>query len=153
MSNISDLIEQYLKNLISKSPEDFVEVQRSQLAVRFSCVPSQINYVLTTRFSTGQGYLVESRRGGGGYIRIVKIPLDQRAGLILDIADLIGDAISQNEAERLLGRLVEEELISMREARVMQAAVGRYPQFMEAKDQEQLRAAILKAMITAVLRD
>lgn len=153
MSNISDLIEQYLKKLISSSPEDFVEVQRSQLAVRFSCVPSQINYVLTTRFSTGQGYLVESRRGGGGYIRIVKIPLDQRAGLILDISDLIGNAISQNEAERLLLRLVEEELISLREARIMQAAVGRYPQLMEAKAQEQLRAVILKAMITAVLRD
>lgn len=153
MSNISDLIEQYLKSLISDSPKDFVEVQRSQLAVRFSCVPSQINYVLTTRFSTGQGYLVESRRGGGGYIRILKIPLDQGAGLILDISDLIGDSITQNEAERLLGRLVEEELISMREARIMQAAVGRYPQLVEAQGQDQLRAAVLKAMITAVLRD
>jgi transcriptional regulator CtsR len=153
MSNISDLIEQYLKSLISKSPEDFVEVQRSQLAIRFSCVPSQINYVLTTRFSTGQGYLVESRRGGGGYIRIVKIPLDQRVDLILDICDLIGHAISLNEAEGLLRRLVEEELISLREARIMQAAVGRYPQFLVAQAQDQMRAAVLKAMITAVLRD
>jgi transcriptional regulator CtsR len=153
MSNISDLIEQYLKGLISSSPEDYVEVQRSQLAVRFSCVPSQINYVLTTRFSVGHGYLVESRRGGGGYIRIVKIPLDQKAKLILNIADLIGDAISQNEAEGLLGRLVEEKLISMREARVMQAAIGRYPQFVKAQAQDQLRAAVLKGMITAVLRD
>ncbi|MDD4237501.1 MAG: CtsR family transcriptional regulator [Desulfotomaculaceae bacterium] len=153
MSNISDLIEQYLKSLISNSPRDFVEIQRSQLAVRFSCVPSQINYVLTTRFSTGHGYLVESRRGGGGYIRIVKIPLDQRAGLILDISELIGDAISQNDAEGMLGRLIEEELISLREARIMQAAVGRYPQLVEAQTQEHLRAAILKTMITAVLRD
>ncbi|TEB08329.1 Transcriptional regulator CtsR [Pelotomaculum schinkii] len=153
MSNISDLIEQYLKSLISNSPKDFVEVQRSQLAMRFSCVPSQINYVLTTRFSAGHGYLVESRRGGGGYIRIVKIPLDQKVDLILDICDLIGDAISQHEAEGLLGRLVEEELISLREARIMQAAVGRYPQLLEAQTQEQLRAAVLKAMVTAVLRD
>jgi len=153
MSNISDLIEQYLKSLISNSQEDFVEVQRSQLALRFSCVPSQINYVLTTRFSTGHGYLVESRRGGGGYIRIVKIPLDQRVGLILNICDLIGDAITQNEAEGLLRRLVEEELISLREARVMQAAVGRFPPVLAAQAQESLRAAILKAMITAVLRD
>lgn len=153
MSNISDLIEQYLKSLISKSPQDLVEIQRSQLAVRFSCVPSQINYVLTTRFSTGHGYLVESRRGGGGYIRIMKIPLDQRVGLILDIFELIGDTISQNDAEGLLSRLFEEELISQREARLMRAAIGRYQPYLEAQAQEHLRAAILKAMITAVLQD
>jgi len=153
MSNISDLIEQYLKSLISNSPESSIEVQRSQLALRFSCVPSQINYVLTTRFSAGQGYLVESRRGGGGYIRIMKIPLDQKVDLILNICDLIGNAISQNEAEGLLERLVEEELVSRREARMMQAAVGRYPHVVNVQAQEQLRASILKAMLTAVLKE
>lgn len=153
MSNISDLIEQYLKKLIKKSPQDYVEVQRSKLAVRFSCAPSQINYVLTTRFTTGHGYIVESRRGGGGYIRIMKIPLEQGAEIIINITDLIGSSISQQEAEGLLDRLVEEGLISDREARIMQAAVGRYPQLLEGPSQERLRAAILKAMLTSILKN
>jgi len=152
MSNISDLVELYLKELLAESPQDFVEIQRSELAIRFNCVPSQINYVLTTRFSTGHGYIVESRRGGGGYIRIVKIPLDQRVDLILDICDLIGDSISQGEAEGLIERLLEEELVSLREARVMRAAMGRDILRLSLPVRDQLRALILKAMVTAVLR-
>lgn len=153
MSNISDLVEHYLKELLAESPQDFVEIQRSELAIRFNCVPSQINYVLTTRFSTGHGYIVESRRGGGGYIRIVKIPLDQRVDLILDICDLIGDNISQREAEGLIERLLEEELVSLREARVMRAATGRDILRLSLPVRDQLRALILKAMVTAVLRE
>ena len=153
MSNISDLVEHYLKELLAESPQDFVEIQRSELAIRFNCVPSQINYVLTTRFSTGHGYIVESRRGGGGYIRIVKIPLDQRVDLILHICDLIGDLISQREAEGLIERLLEEELVSLREARVMRAAMGRDILRLSLPVRDQLRALILKAMVTAVLRE
>ncbi|OPZ74969.1 MAG: Transcriptional regulator CtsR [Firmicutes bacterium ADurb.Bin456] len=153
MSNISDLIERYLKQLISDSPEDFVEIQRSELAVRFSCVPSQINYVLTTRFSTGHGYIVESRRGGGGFIRIVRIPLDERKDLILTISELIGDSITQQEAEGLIKRLLEEELITLREARIMIAAVSGDTLYQGLPSRETLRALILKAMVTSVLRD
>ena len=153
MPNISDLIESYLKKLISDSPEESVEIQRSELAVRFSCVPSQINYVLTTRFSTGHGYIVESRRGGGGYIRIVRIPLDKRKGLILTISELIGDSITQQEAEGLINRLLEEKLITMREARIMIAAVSGDTLFHGLPSREALRALILKAMVTSVLRD
>lgn len=153
MSNISDLVEHYLKELLAESPQDFVEIQRSELAIRFNCVPSQINYVLTTRFSTGHGYIVESRRGGGGYIRIVRIPLDQRVDLILDICDLIGDNISQREAEGLIERLLEEELVSLREARVMRAAMVRDILRLSLPVRDQLRALILKAMVTAVLRE
>lgn len=153
MSNISNLIERYLKELLADSPHDYVEIQRSELAIRFDCVPSQINYVLTTRFSTGHGYIVESRRGGGGYIRIVKLPLDQRVDLILDICNLIGDSISQTEAEGLIKRLLEEELVSLREARVMRAVMGRDILRLSLPVRDQLRALILKAMVTAVLRE
>lgn len=153
MSNISDLIERYLKKLLADSPHDYVEIQRSELALRFNCVPSQINYVLSTRFSTGHGYIVESRRGGGGYIRIVKIPLDKRAELVLDICNLIGDSISQADAEGLIKRLLEEKLITRREARVMRAATGRDILRLSLPDRDHLRALVLKAMVTAVLRD
>lgn len=153
MSNMSDLIERYLKKLLSDSPHDHVEIQRSELAVRFNCVPSQINYVLTTRFSAGHGYVVESRRGGGGYIRIIKIPLDRGTDLILGICDLIGESLSQNEADGLIKRLLEEKLVSRREALVMRAAVDRDTLRLSLPIRDRLRALILKAMVTAVLRD
>ena len=153
LNNISDLIERYLKQLLAKSNTEFVEVQRSDLALRFSCVPSQINYVLTTRFSTGHGYIVESRRGGGGYIRIVRIPLDKRKGLILTISELIGVSITQQEAEGLIKRLLEEKLITSREARIMNAAVSGDILYQGLPSREALRALILKAMVTSVLRD
>lgn len=153
MSNISDLIEGYLKKLLQNSPNNYVEVQRSELAVRFNCVPSQINYVLTTRFSTGHGYIVESRRGGGGYIRIVKFPLDAKADLILEICEIIGDAISQADSEGLIKRLHEEGLITRREAGVMIAAVNRDNLKLGLPYRDQLRAHLLKSMITSVLRN
>lgn len=152
MNNISDLIENYLKQLLAESSNEFVEVQRSDLAMRFSCVPSQINYVLTTRFSAGHGYFVESRRGSGGYIRIVKIPLDQSADLILNLCDIIGDSISQADADGVIGRLLEEKFISLREARVMAAAVDGNILRLSMPVRDKLRALLLKAMITTILR-
>ncbi|OPX89597.1 CtsR family transcriptional regulator [Pelotomaculum sp. PtaB.Bin117] len=153
MNNISDIIERYLKKLLAESIQDFIEIQRSELANRFNCVPSQINYVLTTRFSTGRGYIVESRRGGGGFIRIVKLPLDQRVDLVLDISNLIGDSISQNDAAGLIRRLLEEGLITQREARLMRAAVDGNILRINLPVRDRLRALLLKAMVTAVLRE
>ena len=75
MRNVSDIIEQYLKSMLLESPQGLVEIQRNDLADRFSCVPSQINYVISTRFTLEKGYVVESKRGGGGYIRIQRIQL------------------------------------------------------------------------------
>jgi transcriptional regulator CtsR len=152
MNNISDLIESYLKQLMAESSKEYVEVQRSDLAIRFSCVPSQINYVLTTRFSAGHGYFVESRRGSGGYIRIVRIPLDNRADFILDLCDIVGDSISQADADGVISRLLEEEFISLREARLMHAAVDGNILRLSMPDRDKLRALLLKAMIISILR-
>ena len=153
MSNISDLIEHYLKNLVGESSKNFIEVQRSDLAVRFNCVPSQINYVLTTRFSAGHGYFVESRRGSGGDIRIVKIPLGQRSDLILDLCGLIGESIAQADAEGLIKQLLDEGFITVRESRVMRAAVDGNILRIGMPARDQLRALLLKAMIVSILRD
>ncbi len=152
MNNISDLIERYLKQLLAESKREFVEVQRSDLALRFSCVPSQINYVLTTRFSAGHGYFVESRRGSGGYIRIIKIPLDRKSDIVLEICDVIGEAISQADADGVIKRLLEEKLISLREARVMHAAVDGNILKLSMPVRDKLRALLLKAMIKSILR-
>ncbi|MDD4169632.1 MAG: CtsR family transcriptional regulator [Desulfotomaculaceae bacterium] len=153
MSNISDLIEQYLKKLLKDSLEDYIEIQRSKVASYFNCVPSQINYVLTTRFSTGHGYIVESRRGGGGFIRIIKLPLDRRVNLVLDICDLIGESISRVDAMGLINRLREEEVITQREKRLMCAVIDSKLRYLEMPVHNQLRALLLKAMVTAVLKE
>ncbi|MGB8953848.1 MAG: CtsR family transcriptional regulator, partial [Tumebacillaceae bacterium] len=88
--NISDIIEQHLKQILTKSNEGMVEIKRSELADTFNCVPSQINYVISTRFTVEKGYVVESKRGGGGYIRITKVGLDRNKSLHRAILDIIG---------------------------------------------------------------
>src|SRR5665648_399686 len=75
MGNLADRIEVYLKHILEQTSEGYIMLQRSELAGEFSCVPSQINYVLDTRFTVERGYLVESRRGGGGYLRIIRLGL------------------------------------------------------------------------------
>src|SRR5690625_1258113 len=72
MRNISDIIEEYLKKKLSDKGKNVIEIKRSEIANQFQCVPSQINYVINTRFTIEKGYLVESKRGGGGYIRIIR---------------------------------------------------------------------------------
>ncbi|MCL6559980.1 MAG: CtsR family transcriptional regulator [Firmicutes bacterium] len=153
MSNISDLIERYLKELLAASARGMIEIRRNELAEQFNCVPSQINYVLATRFTTGHGYVVESRRGGGGFIRIVKIPLDERVDLILELCRIIGDSISQADAEGLIRRLRDEELITRREAALMRSVVKRDILRLGLPMRDELRALALKAMITAILKE
>ena len=72
---ISDIIEDFIKELFEE--EEQIEIQRNDLAQKFNCVPSQINYVISTRFKPSQGYYVESRRGGGGHILIKKVNTDK----------------------------------------------------------------------------
>jgi len=152
MSNISDLIERYLKEMLADSERNQIEIQRSEVAVRFSCVPSQINYVLTTRFTAGHGYIVESRRGGGGYIKIAKVHFDGRVNLIQEICRIIGRTISQSDAEGLIKRLRDEGLITKREARVMIAAIKRDILRLGLPMRDELRALIVKSMLTELLR-
>ncbi len=152
MSNISDLIEQYLKKLIEKAGQRQIEIQRNELATQFSCVPSQINYVLSTRFSMEHGYLVESRRGGGGYVRIVKLELDEKSVLVNYMSRLIGEDITQQGAEGIINRLWEEELVTSRELEIMKAAVNRDILRTALPARDKLRASILKAMLVALLK-
>jgi transcriptional regulator CtsR len=153
MSNMSDLIEHYLKKLLAGSERNQIEIQRSELAIRFSCVPSQINYVLTTRFTIGHGYIVESRRGGGGYIKIVKVHFDGSVNLIQEICRIIDHSISQTDAEGLIKRLRNEGLVTKREARVMIAAINRDILRLGLPMRDELRALIVKAMVTELLRE
>ena len=152
MSNISDLIEKYLKQLLEASNQGQVEIQRNELAEKFNCVPSQINYVLTTRFSVEHGFVVESKRGGGGFVRIVKLPMDERIDAACYLCDLIGSNISQQGAEGITRRMLEQNFISPREGALMKAALSRDVLRIALPARDQLRALILKAMIISILQ-
>ncbi|WP_209125291.1 CtsR family transcriptional regulator [Alkalihalobacillus sp. BA299] len=125
MRNISDIIEQYLKSILTKSDGELIEIKRSELAKRFQCVPSQINYVISTRFTVEKGYIVESKRGGGGYIRIIKVKAHNQADLFEQMIQLIGEQISQTNAEDIISRLYEEGAVSKREANLMLSVIDR----------------------------
>lgn len=149
MRTLADQIEQYLKKRLLESPEGVVEIQRQELAMHFACVPSQINYVLSTRFTLTQGYWVESRRGGGGYVRIVRIPLDLRR-----LAEVLEDRpLTPQAAEGIIARIEEEGKISRREAALMRAVVNGGVMEMDPSSRNFWRSRLLRAMLLAILRE
>ncbi|RXT09043.1 CtsR family transcriptional regulator [Ammoniphilus sp. CFH 90114] len=150
MRNISDIIEQHLKSILQQSRSGIVEIQRSELADQFQCVPSQINYVISTRFSMEKGYIVESKRGGGGYIRIRKVEITGSRNLYELLMDMVGNSMSQSTAENILIRLEEEGFITPREGQIMKAAISRDVLTFDLQIRDQLRAAIIRAMITQI---
>lgn len=148
--NISDVIEQYLKQVLTTSGKEIVEIKRSEIADKFQCVPSQINYVINTRFTIERGYIVESKRGGGGYIRIIKVKSNDAAHLIDQILGIIDRRISQTAAEDLILRLVNEEVISRREAKIMLSVIDRSVLYIDLPHRDELRARMIKAMLTSL---
>lgn len=151
MRNISDIIEQYLKNILHESPSGAVEIQRNDLADKFSCVPSQINYVISTRFTLEKGYLVESKRGGGGYVRIRRVELPGPVSLHTHLHQTIGSEIGQLAAEGLIYQLEEARILTSREANLMRAAVSRDVLAIKLPYRDQIRAAMMKAMLISLL--
>lgn len=110
MGNLTQDIERYLKSLLDQADEGVLVVQRSVLSEMFCCVPSQINYVLRTRFTPTNGYIVETRRGGGGYVRIQSIPINS-AHDFRPLMDASRQSLTEKDAEGILGYLVEENVI------------------------------------------
>jgi transcriptional regulator of stress and heat shock response len=150
MSNISDIIEQYLKNVLHSKGQDAIEIKRSEIADQFQCVPSQINYVINTRFTLEKGYIVESKRGGGGYIRIIRIRYQAKSELLDEIIRLINPTVTQQASIDVLERLVDEEIISTREAKIMASALGRDTLAFKLPLRDEIRARILTAMLTTL---
>jgi transcriptional regulator CtsR len=148
MRNISDVIEKYIKEILSSS--DTIRLKRNELAEKFQCVPSQINYVLKTRFSIERGYVVESKRGGGGYIRVVKVQPVTDADLIDEMIHLIDYQISENMADSIIVHLLEEEVINEREARLMLSAIDHGVIEADVPTRDEIRANILKAMLQSL---
>ena len=147
---MSNLIEQYLKQILQTKGQDVIEIKRSEIADRFQCVPSQINYVINTCFTVEKGYIVESKRGGGGYIRIIRVRYQDQAELIGEIISLIGKSITQQGAVDITERLVEEEIVSLREAKIMLSAIDRETLSFQLPIRDEIRARIFKAMLTTL---
>lgn len=150
MRNISDIIEGYLKQVLELGGEGHIEIKRSEIADKFQCVPSQINYVINTRFTAERGYLVESKRGGGGYIRILRVRANSQIDLIDEVLYQIEGGASQTMAEDLVYRLIDEQVISKREAKLMLAAVDRTTLDLQLPLRDHIRAKILRAMLTTI---
>lgn len=153
MRNVSDIIEEYLKKVLELSESEIVEIKRSEVADKFQCVPSQINYVINTRFTMERGYLVESKRGGGGYIRISKVKLHNQAHLIDQLKVLIGKKISQSRAEDIIMRLLEEKILKEREAKLMLNVIDRTVLYIDLPERDELRARMLIAMLQSIKYD
>lgn len=153
MRSIADQIEAYLIELLQLSGERVIEVQRNEIAQVFACAPSQINYVLTTRFGPEQGYLVESRRGGGGFLRITRLEMNENE-LLESLLDFIEETlVSYQAGERLLLRLLEEDFLTDREALLMKAVISPQALGVAPPHQDFIRANILKAMLQTFFRD
>lgn len=150
MRNISDIIETYLKQVLEISQKDILEIKRSEIADKFQCVPSQINYVINTRFTIERGYVVESKRGGGGYIRIMKVTSQDYVQLINQLLSLIGSRVTQSMAEGVISRLMGEDVINEREAKIMMSVIDRSVIYIDLPDRDELRARILTAMLTTL---
>ncbi|AMA50808.1 MULTISPECIES: transcriptional regulator CtsR [Bacillus] len=148
--NISDIIEQYLKRVLDQNGKEILEIKRSEIADKFQCVPSQINYVINTRFTSERGYIVESKRGGGGYIRIIKIKMNNEVVLINNIISQIGIHLSQAASDDIILRLLEDKVISEREAKMMVSVMDRSVLHIDLPERDELRARMMKAMLTSL---
>ncbi|MCG8542152.1 MAG: CtsR family transcriptional regulator [Clostridia bacterium] len=151
MARLSDLIEAFIKDLLKDSDAQIIEIKRNELASEFNCAPSQINYVLTTRFSVEKGYAIESKRGGGGHIRIIRLKIDDTQ-LIYNIIGEIGDSINMAKAVSLVNFFLERGIIKKREATIMIAAINNRAINIDSEIKNSVRASILKSMIASLLR-
>ena len=141
---ISDVIEEFIKELFEE--EDIIEIQRNELAEQFNCVPSQINYVIATRFKPAQGYYVESRRGGGGHITIKKVN-NTKSDYIMHIINNIGKELTANEVDILLSDFLTYDILNAQEAKLIKVATSDNVLQLDKNIKDEVRARILKNML------
>lgn len=142
---LSNIIEEFIKDMISEE-NGAIELRRNELASRFGCVPSQINYVISTRFSPERGYIVESRRGGGGYIKITRV-MPKAGNMMMHIVNAIGDYLPYREAAAITQNCYDYDLITENEAKIIIAAITEKALPLKQPEQDYIRAGIMKNML------
>lgn len=147
---MSDLVAQYILEMLD-AQNGSAEIQRNELAGNLGCVPSQINYVITSRFTPEHGYIVESRRGGGGYIRISRVKMDNGTAL-MHIINSIGDSLDKSTAEAMLTNMLQRQMFSMQTAKVMSTVMSdRTLRNVEQEKRDTVRADLFKNMLLTIL--
>ena len=142
---MSDMIEEFIKELFNED-EELIEIQRNDLAEHFNCVPSQINYVISTRFKPSQGYYVESRRGGGGHITIKKVNV-KKTNYFMHIINNIGDTLTRHEADIFISNLLSYDMLSEEQARLLKVATSDNVLVLQQPTKDIIRARIFKNML------
>ncbi|MEE0866436.1 MAG: CtsR family transcriptional regulator [Clostridia bacterium] len=142
---MSDIIEEFIKDLFDDENEA-IEIQRNELAEHFNCVPSQINYVISTRFKPSQGYYVESRRGGGGHITIKKVN-NTKEDYIMHIINNIGQNLTSNEVDILISDFLSYNIIDKKEAKLLKVATSDNVLGLPKDIKDEVRARIFKNML------
>ncbi len=151
--NLVDIIEKHIKAMLEQSDDNVIMLRRNELAQNFGCAPSQINYVIHTRFSLERGYVTESQRGGGGYVRIIRLDLDDISELLPLMEELSRDGLNQRQALDIIAWLHEQDVITRRELRMMHAVVDRAVLDVPLPIRDKMRARLLAAMVAAIIRD
>jgi transcriptional regulator CtsR len=151
MARLSDIIENFIKQMIDETDGVF-ELQRNELANYFNCVPSQINYVIDTRFTSERGYYVESRRGGGGYIKIKRVNFSTSSNYLMHIINSMGNDITQRSAEIYISNFIDYDIISRRDSMLLKAAISdKVLNTISPNIRDNLRADILKNMLMSLI--
>ncbi len=145
---LSNLIEEFIKEMMTGGNGE-IELKRNELAGHFGCVPSQINYVISTRFSPERGYIVESRRGGGGYIKITRV-VPKQGNQMMHVVNTVGEYLSFTDAAAIVRNCADYDLISEKEAKLIIAALSEKAIPLKQPEQDYLRARILKNMLVTI---
>lgn len=147
--NMSDLIAGMILDMFDDGSST-IQIRRNDLASQLGCVPSQINYVITSRFTPEQGYRIESRRGGGGCIYITRA--DSKHAALMALVNSVGDSIDERSAKANINNLSCQNLIDEKSAAIMSAAVsdGNFRQ-LETDGRDRIRAAQFKRMLLACI--
>lgn len=148
---MSDIIEDFIKELLEEQDEA-IEIQRNELAEHFNCVPSQINYVISTRFKPSQGYYVESKRGGGGHITIKRINTT-KSNALMHIISSIGDKITAQEVDIFIRNLLSKDYINRVEAKLLKVATSDNVLTIPNEIKDIIRASIFKNMLINLVED
>ena len=151
MAQLSDSIEHFIKELMTEDAH--VELRRNELAQHFGCAPSQINYVLATRFSVDHGYIIESRRGGGGYVRIVRMQTRGENNFLEALLNRVGNSLDEETANAIISNLQERNMVTGKEAALMRSAVSRNALALPISAKDVLRAAVFRNMLVQVFKN
>ena len=151
MAQLSDTIENFIKELMREDAH--IDLRRNELAQHFGCAPSQINYVLATRFSLDHGYIIESRRGGGGYVRIVRIQTRSQGNFLEDLLNRVGNSVDEETANAIISNLYERSMITGHEASLLRAGVSRNALALPVSAKDILRAAVFRNMLIQVFKN